>query len=91
MNKLLITMNEHKARFAKTVDAETLKEIKSIFSKGTSPAINTATEILDLICVFATADPNAKYSSHGSIFENADNFGAAVKKADASALEKSWI
>lgn len=28
LNKLLITMNEHKARFVKTIDEKVLKEIK---------------------------------------------------------------
>ena len=42
LNKLLTTMNEHKARFAKTIDDKALKEIKKIFEVGRSPAIATA-------------------------------------------------
>lgn len=42
LNKLLTTMNEHKARFVKTIDEKALKEIKSIYERGQSPAIATA-------------------------------------------------
>ena len=42
LNKLLTTMNEHKARFVKTVDANALKEIKGIYDKGQSPVCGTA-------------------------------------------------
>lgn len=92
MNKLLITMNEHKARFAKQVDKDVLSDIKRILQQGRSSACATGTEILNLICVFATGDTNATYSSAGqAIFASPETFGQAVKKADPSALEKSWI
>ena len=85
-------MNEHKARFGKTVDAGALKDLKKIITVGSSPAIETGTDLLNIICAFATANPEATYSVQGTaIFETPETFMQAIKKADASALEKSWI
>ena len=56
INKILTAMNEARARFVKSCDADSLKEIKKIMMDGQSPGWATAREVLDLICQFVAKD-----------------------------------
>ena len=49
-------MNEARARFVKSCDADSLKEIKKIMADGQTPGWQTAREVLDLICQFVAKD-----------------------------------
>jgi len=56
INKILTAMNEARARFVKSCDADSLKEIKKIMLDGQSPGWQTARDVLDLICQFVAKD-----------------------------------
>lgn len=92
LNKLLTQMGEHRARFAKLVDDKVLKEIRNIMTQGTSPAVPTATTILNHICAFVTGNISATYQSHGTdIFASPEQFTQAIKRSDPAVLEKQEI
>lgn len=92
MNKLLLSMNEARAKFAKSCDADSLKQIKTILVQPGSASAGTGKQILDKICQFICQDVEATYDRHGAdIFANAEVLTAAIKRCDPAALEKSWI
>ncbi len=84
MNKLLLSMNEARAKFAKNCDKKSLETIKAAASGS-----RTGTEILDKICCFITGTADASYSVQGvDIFVTPESFTTAVKRCDPSVLEK---
>ncbi len=93
MNKLLLSMNEARAKFAKNCDADSLKAMKTLLNTpNAASSVATGKQILDKICQFICADTQATYDRHGAdIFANADTLTAAIKRCDPAALEKSWI
>ena len=50
MNKLLLSMNEARAKFAKSCDADSLKAIKQALATPGNSAAGTGKMILDKIC-----------------------------------------
>ena len=52
-------MNEHRAKFAKQADKDSLTKIKGIIAVGTSPAANIGREILNRLTQMITAKENA--------------------------------
>lgn len=92
MNKLLTSMQEAKAKFAKLADKDSIKDIKKQMSEGRSSAVQTGRQILDKICQFIAQDVNATYDREGTdIFMTSETFNSAVKKCDPSFHEKPWI
>jgi len=84
MNKLLLSMNEARAKFAKNCDKKSLETIKAAAAGS-----KTGMEILNKICVFITGSMDASYSVQGvDIFASPDSLTTAVKRCDPSALEK---
>ena len=92
INKLLLSMNEARAKFAKNCDAASLMQIKKILSTPNSAAASTGREILDMICKFITNNINATYADDGAnIFDSAENLQALIKRCDPSAPDKDWV
>ena len=92
LNKLLTTMNEHKARFAKAIDKKVLDDVKKAMNQPGGACQQTQRDILNYITMFATNSPDARYDQQGAaIFESPEQFSQAVKRADPSAQEKQWI
>ena len=57
-----------------------------------SPVIDTAETILNKICQFLDANPEATFADQGlTIFDSAESFNSACKSCDPAALEKSFI
>lgn len=91
MNKLLTTMNEARAKFAKQCDKASIDAIKKIMNPQARPS-DTGKVILDIICKFISADTNASFDKEGvDIFASVETLQTAIKRCDPSALEKQWI
>jgi len=89
MNKILTSMDEQKAKFAKSCDNASLTEIKGALMRGSCPH---GEEILDKITQFLTGNTKATFKNDGTLFfENETSFQKAVKKCDAAKNEKEWI
>ena len=89
MNKIITSMEENKAKFAKSCDNDSLREIKGALLRGSCPL---GEEILDNITQFLTGNTKATFKNDGGLyFENETAFALAVKKCDAAKNEKEWI
>ncbi len=92
VEKLMTDMTEVRAKFLKQCDKDSIKEIKRVMAVGVSPVCNTAREILDKICQFLDANPDASFSNQGTtIFDSAESFNSACKSCDPAAMEKAFI
>lgn len=75
--KMLTTMNEARAKFVKSADADSIKEIKSIMDRGQNPSIATFRLILDKVCQFISRKESASFEVEGKeIFANAEFFSS---------------
>ena len=91
-HKLLTQMNEQKSKFAKAIDKKSLDEVKSILSRGVSPAFATGQRVLEFLFKFLTGDTQANYDRDGAaLMISPEAFQAAVRSADPARHEKAWI
>ena len=92
VERLLTDMSEARAKFVKLCDKDSIKEVKKVMNARQSTAIGTATQILDRICQFLDASPDATFANEGAtIFDSAESFASATKSCDPAAMEKSFI
>ena len=63
LNKLLTDMKETKAKIAKQINADSIKEVKRALKVNINPDVcDVAVQILDKLCMFIQADPNANFA-----------------------------
>ena len=86
-------MKESRAKIAKQINADSIKEIKRALKININPEVTeVAISILDQLCMFIQASPDASFANEGQvIFESVDSFTQAMKGCDPAAMEKSWI
>ena len=76
----------------KNCDKKSIAEIKKILNAPVHGAQAVGTQILDNVLKFVTGRENATFANDGEeIFASVDTFSKAIKKADPSQLEKSYI
>ena len=89
MNKIITSMEEQKAKFAKSCNNDSLNEIKAALLRGSCPH---GEEILDKITQFLTGNTKATFKNDGGLyFDNETTFQMAIKKCDSAKHEKEWI
>lgn len=93
MDKLLTTMKEQKAKFAKALDKKSVSEIKRIVSQGRNPAVNEGgLQILDHLCQFLCKNTSATFNREGlDIFATHETLAKAIKVVEPSFHEKAWL